>query len=140
MKEEEKYEQVWDFFIRWGIWILPGASALVVYYINRKNDPFYSKKISKSDLAKQYGVSVEVMMNWAKLFFPEDVKTLYVGEKVKKVKIGYFHKYLGKPEERPKSMADEHILTKEDLNTAFFKDRSVIRRNIKKIENHVDYN
>ena len=136
MEEDDKSKKLGKFFQEWGLWLFLGVSDLIAWIIHRKFNPFYSDKISKSDLAKEYGVSVEVMMNWSKLFFPEDIKRLYVGEKVKKVKIGYFHKYLGKPEERPKSMTDEYILTKEDLNNAFFKDRSVIRRNIQKIENH----
>lgn len=133
MEEEKKESKFVKFFKDFG-WVLAVVLTLglIFFIINRKSDDS-PKKILKSKLAKQYGVSVELMMNWAKLLFPENIKSIYVGEKVQTVKIEYFHHYLGKPEERPKTEAGD-ILTKEDFATAFFMNRSTLRRKIQKLE------
>ena len=134
MKEDNPWDKFWEFFQNGG-WIFIAIGAVIIGHImNKRVDPYYSKKVYKNKLADEYGVTVELLMKWADRYFPDDIKANYVGEKVQRVKEGYFYKYLGKPEEFPKNIADEIIFSKQGFADSFFMDMSTLRRKIQKIE------
>jgi len=131
MKEEEKDNKVIEFFKRyWLIFVMMFALGLAFLFKGKPKPP---TKISKKDLADQYGVPVELLMKWASRFLPEEYKTIYVGEKVKTVNQEPFYEHLGKPKNRPKTSEGKVILSKADLAESLFLNQSTLMRNIKKI-------
>jgi len=134
--EEEKdrnnsNSQIW-------LWITIAVGALILLALaifNRHDD---TKEVYKAALAKRYGVTAELLMQWGKKFCPWKVQLVYAGSKIKKVRVGYFDQYLGDPEERPKNLKDEPIWTKKDICKALFIEGTTLGRRIKEIETPKD--
>ena len=90
-------------------------------------------KVSKSELAKDYGVSVKVLMKWLSLFGSEEVKANYLGKLRKTVKridftncLGHFRDY--------RKVGEEFIQTKPLISEAVFLSERTVLRRIREIE------
>lgn len=91
-------------------------------------------RATKSSLAKEYGVSIKVLMKWLKLFGSEEAKNLYIGTIPNIVSRKHFTECLGSPEDYPKDEAG-FINTKPKISKAGLVSERTMLRRIKEIEN-----
>ena len=114
-------------------WIAVGFGAIIlgIAWVLRHDD---SRRVYKAELSEKYGVTSDMLMNWGKKFCPLKVRLFYVGSKIKRVRVGYFEKYLGDPDERPKNLKGESIWTKKEICKALFIEGTTLSRRINEIE------
>jgi len=92
---------------------------IVILFLIQAITSFFRKKRSKSELAKEYGVSVKVLMKWVKMFCPDEYVEQYVGTKKKKIPVYRLHQAIGNPKRYP-TYKGQPIISKSDLERAFF--------------------
>ena len=93
----------------------------------------FSKKVSKGDLAKEYGVENKILMKWLKLFGSSDGIAMYHGTQIKKVKRTYFTAFLGEPGSGPK-YKDKPIVRKDDIWRAVDSNETTVREKLIALE------
>ena len=130
MEEPNKPNNFGDDFYFW-LAVAVGAFIVAVAWIFRHDN---TERVYKSELAEKYGVSSNLLMKWGKFFCPLKVRLFYIGSKIKRVRVGYFEKYLGDPDERPKNLKGEPIWTKKEICKALFIEGTTLARRINEIE------
>lgn len=128
--KEYKHQNVGWLYCMILLWIL----FVILIFQKRKPEV---EKIFKSDLAKRYGVSVKVLMNWICLLSPETVKSEYVGSKVKKVNALSFYRYLGCPGDRPMDRKGRSMFSRKDICRAFNISQATLSRRIMELDEEV---
>lgn len=130
MEEPDEPNVFGDEFRFW-LGVALGVIVLVIAWVFRHDD---SKRVYKSELSDKYGVTSDMLMKWGKKFCPLKVRLFYAGSKIKRVRVGYFEKYLGDPDERPKNLKGEPIWTKKEICKALFIEGTTLTRRINEIE------
>ena len=111
--------------------ILPFVALIIAFIISW----WQSRPINKSALAKRYGVSVDVLMKWVKLFCPAHIVEEYVGSKKQKINPGLIAKYLGSAGHYPKDKKGRIITDPFTIQRAFNICKDSLRRHLKAVEN-----
>ena len=90
-------------------------------------------KVSKSDLANDYGVKVKILMKWMDLFGNEETKAIYVGKHQKRVNRIDFTNCLGHYRDYRK-VEEGFAQTRPTISKALFMSERTLLRRIQAIE------